>query len=162
MIVFRNVDITSFDFGVIGHQVNCCGKMNSGVAKSIRHKWPIIYQQYLSFSENKKASSLLGECQIVSIHDNLAICNIYGQQNYGYLGGKYTDIEALEKGLTTMYQYAVEQLLPIYLPKIGSGRGGADWETEVLPILQRLDENGPKLIPIFVCHIDENSCFLKQ
>ena len=31
----------------ICHQVNCQGKMNSGVAKAIRDKWPEVYIQYL-------------------------------------------------------------------------------------------------------------------
>ena len=31
----------------ICHQVNCQGKMNSGVAKIIRDKWPEVYTQYL-------------------------------------------------------------------------------------------------------------------
>lgn len=163
MIIDRkNTDITTYDYGIIGHQVNCCGKMNSGVAKAIRQKWPVVYDKYKEFTTNKKPSSLLGECQIVPINDNLIVCNIFGQQNYGYMGGKYTDLEALEKGLTCMYQYAIDNVLPIYIPKIGAGRGGADWNTEVLPIIQKLDNTGPALIPIFICHFDENPSFWKR
>lgn len=29
--------------GIICHQVNCQGKMNSGVAKAIREKYPRVY-----------------------------------------------------------------------------------------------------------------------
>ena len=28
------------------HQVNCQGKMGSGIAKSIKEKWPIVYKEY--------------------------------------------------------------------------------------------------------------------
>ena len=32
---------------VIAHQVNCQKKMNSGVAKAIREKYPEVYEKYL-------------------------------------------------------------------------------------------------------------------
>ena len=31
---------------IIIHQVNCQGAMNSGVAKAIREKWPIVFDKY--------------------------------------------------------------------------------------------------------------------
>ena len=37
------------DATVICHQVNCQGKMNSGVAKAIRNKYPRVYEEYVGY-----------------------------------------------------------------------------------------------------------------
>mgnify|MGYP002509055859 FL=1 len=39
----------------ICHQVNCRGKMNSGVAKAIREKWPIVYDKYVDWQMSYEA-----------------------------------------------------------------------------------------------------------
>lgn len=31
---------------IIAHQVNCQGKMNSGVAKEVRQRYPHVYRDY--------------------------------------------------------------------------------------------------------------------
>ena len=28
------------------HQVNCQGRMGSGIAKAIKEKWPVVYSEY--------------------------------------------------------------------------------------------------------------------
>ena len=30
---------------VICHQVNCCGVMGAGLAKQIRDKWPVVFDE---------------------------------------------------------------------------------------------------------------------
>lgn len=35
---------------VICHQVNCCGVMGAGLAKQIRDKWPVVFDEFVSFS----------------------------------------------------------------------------------------------------------------
>ena len=43
------------DCDYICHQVNCQGKMNSGIAKSIRDKWPVVYNNYMTkYNETEK------------------------------------------------------------------------------------------------------------
>ena len=45
MIRYIKGDITKSNCDIICHQVNCQGKMNSGVAKAIRAKWPKVYEE---------------------------------------------------------------------------------------------------------------------
>ena len=40
---------------IICHQVNCQGKMNSGIAKQIREKWPVVYKKYSELCESWRA-----------------------------------------------------------------------------------------------------------
>ena len=37
------------DMDYICHQVNCQGRMASGIAKSIREKWPEVYEAYMNW-----------------------------------------------------------------------------------------------------------------
>jgi len=46
-------DILTVDHGVVLHQVNCYGKFNKGLTKSIREKFPKGYQEYLKYVQNK-------------------------------------------------------------------------------------------------------------
>ena len=55
---------------VIAHQVNCQGKMGSGVAKVIRDKYPKVYETYLNtcaynLSKGNSPECLGGEVIII-------------------------------------------------------------------------------------------------
>ena len=71
----------------IAHQVNCQGKMNSGVAKQIRNKWPEVYESYLYFCglfSGKGAP--LGMCDMVPVSTGQVVVNMFAQDRYGYDG----------------------------------------------------------------------------
>jgi len=42
--------------------------------------------------------------------------------------------------------------LPIYMPRIGCGLGGLDWDTEVGPIVEKINELYPR-VEVFVCDL---------
>lgn len=128
---------------VIGHQVNCKCKMNSGVAKQIRQKYPDVYFAYLDYINDVKLSYegqmyssdiLLGDCQFVylyrDIHDkDKYVANLFGQDGFGYDGKQYTDTESLYHALKTLKNKAKAMKLSVALPYgIGSYRGGCDWK----------------------------------
>lgn len=85
MITFHKGNILDSGADVICHQVNCQGAMNSGVAKAIREKWPVVYKAYRekfqemedkivklcgSFESQMDVSEvLLGDAQVVGIGD---------------------------------------------------------------------------------------------
>ena len=46
MVHYVNGNLLDSDCPVICHQVNCMGKMNSGIAKAIREKWSKVYYEY--------------------------------------------------------------------------------------------------------------------
>lgn len=152
MIQYTTKDITTVGMGVIAHGVNCQGAMNSGVAKAIRNKWPKVYEAY---KRNPKGRTMLGSCHIVNVSDNdtLFIANCYTQNFYGY-GGKFADPKAIKESVSFAMRWADYYDLNFYMPQIGAGRGGLDWETEVRPIVEELAENVER-IEVFVCLWEE-------
>lgn len=116
---------------VIAHQVNCQGKMGSGVAKAIRDKYPKVYEDYLSTcTRNRHPSMLGGEVDFVKIDDNREVVNLYGQINYGYDGKRYTSYALLALALDKMF-FLLEEAgdREVAIPyKMGCDRGGANWE----------------------------------
>lgn len=131
-------DITTIDEGLVIHGVNCQRKMASGVAKEIRAKWPIVYEKYMN------AQPKLGATQIVHIKEQLWVCNCYTQQYYGYDGKAYADIIAIEKCLRFVARLSAESTLPIYMPRIGCGLGGLDWNYDLIPLIEEVEERFPK------------------
>ena len=74
------------DVDVICHQVNCQGKMASGIAKTIREKYPEVYQEYMRLCDSVDHEALLGQIQSVALHaedKDLIVINMFAQYNYG-------------------------------------------------------------------------------
>ena len=114
-------DILTVSRGIICHQVNCKHVMGAGLAAAIRKKYPLHYEDYI------KTDAHLGELVTTQMSDDLYIVGIYGQLGYGR-DKRYTDYEALEKGLTAVGVLSSSLGLPVYLPYgIGCGLAGGDW-----------------------------------
>ena len=104
-ITFVKQDLTTSDAQYICHQVNCQGKMNSGVAKAIREKWPIVFTTYWNTFLNK--SNLLGTILTVDLNDyepktwpeSPIVINMFSQEHYGYDGKRYTSYDAFDNCL---------------------------------------------------------------
>lgn len=141
-IQYVNKDITTVDRGIIAHGCNGQGVMGSGVAKFLRNKYPEIFDEYSKICRRGKErgdeDGLLGTVNIVCVKPNIYVANCITQHLYGYDKGKYAVPAAILTSLQYMYQFAQLQKLPVYLPKIGAGRGGLDWDTEVEPIVASL------------------------
>ena len=99
MVYFRKGDLLESECDYICHQVNCMGKMNSGIAKQIREKWPIVFQNYMAkcnFSHPSgyvRPEVLLGDIQFVPLYEDYykdvkrqQVINMFGQYGYGYDG----------------------------------------------------------------------------
>lgn len=129
MILYSDGDVLEAAEDIIAHQVNCQGKMNSGVARAIRNKWPSAFNDYLRFYKSADdKESLLGKILLSQVEDNKFVAHLFGQYNYGYDGERYTSYDALYDGLTYIKNLAQKFDKSIALPfKIGSDRGGADW-----------------------------------
>lgn len=136
MIHYFNQDITTARQQVIVHQVNCQGRMGSGVAKAIREKFPNVYTEYKKYCENS-TNTLLGDCQIVEIDEphrtrtgKQYVANLFAQDRYGYDGKLYTSYDAFLSGLRKLKEFCIKNnIKSIAFPeKIGCGRGGADWQ----------------------------------
>lgn len=74
-------DLTTISSGVILHQVNCQGRFASGLAGSIRQKFPEVYLSYMNFYQAHK-NDLLGRFDDVHVSDSLVVVNCFSQEFY--------------------------------------------------------------------------------
>lgn len=124
---------------IIAHSCNCQSKMGSGVAWQIRNKFPRVYNEYRNLCNGiNNKEDLLGHCQIIRVNDDKYVANLFGQLNYGYDGELYTDVPKLKEALIKLEIRAKHNKKSVAMPyKIGSDRGGADWD-EVYAILEKV------------------------
>jgi O-acetyl-ADP-ribose deacetylase (regulator of RNase III) len=151
-IEYVKQDITTIQHGIIAHGCNCSGGFGSGVAGAIARKWPHVKDM---FHQVPPSPTLLGWTHIVwADMPHVRIANMYTQVKYGNDGEVYADPDAIEKALLFVCQYAAEQNVPVYMPPIGCGLGGLDWDADVLPrvnnVIQALGDKCPSII---VCDI---------
>ena len=116
------------DASVFCHQVNCLGVWGSGIAKSMREIFPDVYEQYREICVKNKFNKLLGNTAIIQ-SGNRYIANMFAQERFGYDGIRYTSYDAFYNCLVRIKEFCEKNdINKIALPyKIGSDRGGADW-----------------------------------
>lgn len=136
MVSIKEENIVNAIEPIIAHQVNCKGVMGSGVAKDLRNEYQEIFPSYFKYCRSQ-GSKLLGKIQMIKIREEKFICNMFGQDGYGY-DKQYTNIESLSECIYKVYKYARDnKLYSVAMPYgIGCGRGGANWE-EVYSILRK-------------------------
>ena len=137
-IQYIKQNIATVTKGVIAHGCNYVGVMGAGVAKVLADKYPqcfIQYAKWLQTFPNRKDA--LGKCGIVAINKDLAIANCITQGLMGYDGQMATP-EAIKSSLGIAFAATQNTNRAIYLPKIGAGLGGLDWEKDVEPIVSSL------------------------
>ena len=138
MVTFHNGNILDSGAAVICHQVNCQGKMNSGVAKAIREKWPEVYTRYRTKYECEV--DLLGQIQPVIINADQAVINMFAQYNYGYDNRRYTSYDAFWSCLGEIKRTIKPGLHIAFPARIGSVRGGANWNVILTMIEEVLSD----------------------
>lgn len=152
MVEIINHDLLMLDCDIFCHQVNCQGRMGSGIAKTIKEKYPIVFEEYINFCKNAISSkNLLGKCQIININDNLLCANLFGQLYYGY-GGLYTNYEGLRCALMNLYDfcsYHENKKWIIGIPyNIGCGLAGGDWNIVYKMILEIFENDNNIIVKI--------------
>lgn len=149
-------DLLEADLDYYCHQVNCQGKMGSGIAKSIREKWPIVYKEYCDWHmgyeawahahQNQEytynaADAMLGHIQVVKVNDNQNVVNMAAQAYFGYDGRRYTSYDAFWSCLGEI-KATIPKGSKIGFPKnIGCGLGGANWQVIETMIYEVLDND---------------------
>lgn len=164
-ITFIKQDLTTSDAQYICHQVNCQGKMNSGVAKAIREKWPIVYTTYKQVCEEEITigephHNMLGDIMFVNVNDYKpttwpqapVVVNMFSQEHYGYDGKRYTSYDAFWSCLGHIRESIPTGSKIAFPYKIGCDRGGANWEVIYTMIIAALgyDYN------IEICYLQED------
>ena len=115
----------------ICHQVNCQGRMGSGIAGQIRERWPKVYSNYMEryylYADCHSEQHLLGEIGIVDVKGKCVV-NMFGQLHYGYDGDRYTSYDAFWSCLMKIKSDVPEGSKIGFPWGIGCGLGGANWE----------------------------------
>ena len=152
MINFVKQDLTTSDADYICHQVNCQGAMNSGVAKAIRGKWPIVYAKYLeAWQSAPRRLQLLGT--ILPVDVNPTIINMFSQEHYGYDGKRYTSYDAFWSCLGHIKETISKGSKIAFPYKIGCDRGGANWNVIFTMIKEVFEEN----YNVEFCYLEEDN-----
>lgn len=158
MIHFKKMNLLEADVDYICHQVNCQGKMNSGVAKAIRERWPIVYTTY--WNTFLSESNLLGKILLVDINeyeprtwpDQPAIINMFSQEFYGYDGKRYTSYDAFDSCLQKIKETVPKGSKIAFPYKIGCDRGGGKWNIIFGLISNALSED----YDVTFCYLEED------
>lgn len=123
--------LDAFDKGevdVIGHVVNCQGVMGSGIAKSIRERYPRVHRAYKELhNETDRSYDLLGHCQGVYLSTTRAVYNLHAQYQYGS-PTRDLDYGALGKCLYEMANELDLETTVGFPYKMGSDRAKGDWD----------------------------------
>ena len=130
----------------IVHQVNCQGKMGSGVAKRIKDEYPIVYKNYMAkclSAENPE--NVYTTIKLVPLYDNYTeggwnpqCCNFFSQFDYGYDGKRYTSYDAFWICLNRLKQCVPKGSSIAFPANIGCGLGGAYWNIILQLIIEVL------------------------
>lgn len=161
MIHFKKMNLLEADVDYICHQVNCQGKMNSGVAKAIRERWPIVYTTYWNaWHSAPRRLQLLGTILLVDINeyeprtwpDQPAIINMFSQEFYGYDGKRYTSYDAFDDCLQKIKETVPKGSKIAFPYKIGCDRGGGKWNVIFALISNALSED----YDITFCYLEED------
>lgn len=106
----------------IVHGCNAQRVMGSGVARVVRSLYPEAYELYMKSSMKMGSFSISGDEK--SKH---RIVNMITQDYYGTDGHKYVSYDAVDKGFKLLNS-TLEAGTKVSIPKIGSDRGGGNWE----------------------------------
>lgn len=123
---------------IVCHQVNCKGKMGSGLARQIRTKHPKVFRYY---AEKCKAGfAKPGDVQLLSYlaSSGYMIANIFGQAGYGH-DRCYTDYEALKKAFEYL-AHGFPNATFRFPYKFGCGLAGGNWDI-VLGLIEKCFAN---------------------
>lgn len=175
MIEIVNGNLFDSKETLIVHQVNCVGRMGSGVAKQVSDTYPHVAKEYRKYLNhcNKKNINPLGTIQCVPVHvwalpmintmdskgiyvydekECQFIVNLFGQHDIG--AGLQTDINALEKALKSVLSIASKLHCDVAMPyKIACCRGGADWN-DVYTIIKKVFDNSSVNVKLYKLDFD--------
>jgi len=144
-------DMTKIQQGVILHGCNTKGVMGFAGSQIMKAAFPSIFPPYKSYCHiaNKMGRNILGRVIEVQIEDkDLYVLTGLTQIDYGVDGKAYADIGAVEKVVKHAAEFASFLKIPLYMPKIGCGHGGLDWD-EVKPFIQKAADEYD--MEIFIC-----------
>jgi O-acetyl-ADP-ribose deacetylase (regulator of RNase III) len=154
MIIYKKLDITTVQNGIVAHGVNCQFVMGAGVALSIKNKWPNVFSEYISYKQKCNTNDLLGKVLFVKISESLFVANCFTQQYYGNKPNvRYASPNAIRRCVERCVDECNDRGLDLYMTRIGCGLGGLNWNSDVLPIVEKINEKLSDKLIIYICDL---------
>ncbi len=127
-IIYKKGNLITASERIIIHGCNNRGVMGSGVAREIRREFPEAYQIYKNLFKDFRLD--LGE--VIWVYEKSKwVGNCITQDGFGNDGKKYVCYDAVRKcmrEINNSYHIKKPHIdMNIAMPKIGSKRGGGDW-----------------------------------
>lgn len=111
----------------ICHQVNCQGRMGSGIAKQIRERWPEVFTNYQTYISMCFGNPLGSICTVLVNDGSLRVINMFAQFSYGYDGKRYTSYDAFYNCLNAITREIPKHKSIAFPYNISCGLGGGNW-----------------------------------
>lgn len=125
------VDGLADDLEFIAHGCNAQGVMGSGIARSIKDKWPVVFEEY------QKSKTILGGIVTVQTPEVVDI-NCITQEFYGrdknVVYCSYEEIRSCIQEIDSFICYLVcldrldNKPVKVGMPMIGAGLANGDWD----------------------------------
>lgn len=150
------LDLTELSVGIILHGVNCQGVMGAGIAYALKNKYPRIETNYRFLCQHApNPYTLLGEIDVVEMSPHLFIVNCFTQNFFGFHSDRPpASYSAIHECLLKVVEFSMyHRDLPIYMPQIGCGLGGLEWD--IVNDIVEYVENKYKVL-INVCDLPRN------
>jgi ribA/ribD-fused uncharacterized protein len=147
-IVFDSGDLfdNEHDAQAFAHGCNCQGSMGAGVARTIRARYPAMYEEYRRRCKAEPRQFNLGDCWLWKADDRPWIFNLGTQEGYWRARASY---EAIETALKEMRRQADgEGITSIAIPRIGVGHGGLSWK-KVRAIVESVFDDWPGTLVVY-------------
>ncbi len=123
---------------IITHICNDLGGWGKGFVLAISARWPQPEAAYRAWHQTGAAGGFaLGAVQLVPVRADILVANLIGQRGMK-TGSKGPPVRypAIEAGLATIGDKAVELGASVHMPRIGCGLAGGKWE-QIEPLVER-------------------------
>ena len=120
-------DVLNVERGIVVHGCNAQGVMGSGIARSVKDRYPKAFFSYRRQYENS-GELKVGDIIPVEVSEDKWIVNAITQRFYGRDGRRYVDYDGVRSCFLKVAALAKENNLPVFYPLIGCDLGGGDWE----------------------------------
>lgn len=120
-------DIFKTKCEAIVNPVNIVGVMGAGLAKSIKDKYPEVFEKYVLSCKNNELDKRLtiGKCLTVKANDGKYIINLPTKKHFK----DPSKMEYVEQGLDALIKHIHHfKIKSVAIPALGAGLGGLEWE----------------------------------
>ena len=148
-------DLLDAHVDFIFHVTNCMSVMGAGIARSIKNKWSIVYDEYKEYLKTNTPSKSLGTYQAINIteyaHTHASyVVNVFGEYSFS----KTKRVIEYDKVLTALESfcedyldnYVGEKKIILGFPYLfGCGLAGGDWRIMKQIILTTFEKYSDKV-----------------